>query len=143
MKAQFASYSILKKIVSVSLFAALFAMPALAGDKKSSGNGPDKGSEIEKQVNVQYAGYTGNAVVFKVKYESPVAQKFVLVIKNAEGEVLYREQVNGSSFSRTIHLLKEAAEMYPTFICQVGGEKVERSFAVNLNTREDVLVNKL
>lgn len=138
-----ASYNTIKKFVSVSLFAALFAVPAIAGDKKSNGNGEGKNAEVEKQVDVKYAGYTGNAVVFKVKYESPVAQKFVLVIKNEEGEVLYREQVNGNSFTRTIHLLKEATEMYPTFICLVGGEKVERSFAVNLNTREDVLVNKL
>lgn len=82
----------------------------------------------EKQVSVQYAGSADNNMVFHVTFNNPEAQKFTLIIKNEEGEVIYQRQFNDVHFSKSVHLLKEDAEVNPTFIVRVGNQKIERSF---------------
>lgn len=98
-----------------------------------------------KQVSVQYAGYNENSVVFRVKFDNPTAQKFSLIIKNEAGDVLFQGKYSDVAFNKAVHILKDEAEMNPTFIIRVGSQKIEQTFSVTSNTDvvEDVVVTKL
>lgn len=112
---------------------------------KAATNNEKEAVLTEKQVSVQYAGYNDNSVVFRVKFDNPTAQKFSLIIKNESGDVLFQGRYSDSAFNKAVHILKDEAEMNPTFIIRVGNQKIEQTFSVSSNTDvvEDVVVTRI
>lgn len=107
--------------------------------------GIDSVAEKEKQSYVQYLGTSESSIWFNVKYANPTGEKFYLVIKNEDGDVLYQSSFTDVNFSRKIKLLIEEQDINPTFIIRKGSEQVAQSFQVNSATRvtEHVVVTKL
>jgi hypothetical protein len=88
----------------------------------------------ESQVDVQYAGSADNTFTFKVKFENTAAQKFTLIVKNDEGDVIYSKEFSDAHFSKTIQLVKnekESNDIHPTFAISSGGGSIERSFSID------------
>jgi hypothetical protein len=119
----------------------------LATPSTSKANiGIDSVQEKEKQSNVQYLGSYDSSVWFNIKYANPAAEKFTLVIKNADGDVLYQGQFTDVNFSKKIKLLVDGEDVNPTFIIRSGNKQLmAQSFQVNTATRliEQVVVTKL
>ena len=87
----------------------------------------------ESQIDVQYVGSVENTFTFKVKFENSTAQKFTLIVKNDEGDVIYSKQFSDVHFSKTIKLVKsetDTNDINPTFAVRMGKGSVERSFSV-------------
>lgn len=137
----------LRNTITKSITAGVVAVLLLVASPFTgkANNNKDEVARIDNQVSVQYAGTSENAVMFRVQFANPEAQKFTLTIKNEAGDVLYRGHFNNANFNKTVHLLNEESEMNPVFIISAGDQKIERSFNVNrtTGTTEDVVVTKL
>lgn len=135
----------LRNTIAKSVTAGIVAVLLLvASPFTGKANNNKEEARFESQVSVQYAGASDNAVMFRVQFANPEAQKFTLTIKNEAGDVLYRGHFNNANFSKTVHLLNEENEMSPVFIISSGDQKIERSFTVNrtTGTTEEVVVSK-
>ena len=132
-----------RKLVVATGFAIVAVITAPAIAKASIG--VDSVTEKEKQSNIQYLGAEDNSIWFNVKYANPTAEKFSLVIKNADGDILYQGYFSDVNFSRKIKLLIEERDVHPTFIIRKGKEEIAQSFQVNTakRVREQVVVTRL
>jgi hypothetical protein len=137
-----------------TIFAAASAFVLLAGTASYShaNNGNKKTVNAketvtplsENQLLVQYTGTGDNGVVsFRVQFDNPGAQKFWLIIKNPEGEILYQDQFHDAHFSKTIQFLRDEDEIHPVFIIRSGKQEIKHSFTINRKLIENVVVTKL
>ena len=129
------------KVITIALAAiVLFVSNPLT----SQANGGKKTSILtEEQVNVQYVGTNDNSVVFRVELANPAATKFWLIIKNDNGEVVYRKQFSDAHFVKSVYFQKEEADIHPTFIIRSAENEIVRQFAVNTTVTENTVVTKL
>jgi hypothetical protein len=136
---------VLKKVLMVSGIAAGVVLSLPATSKANTNNGVDSVNLVEKQANVQYLGIYDNSVWFNVKYANPRAEKFELIIKNENNDILFQGKFSDKDFSKKIKILKEQDELKPTFVLRTQNGEVEQSFVVNTTSRvvEDVVVTKL
>lgn len=133
---------------SKAIFAILAAAVLIvAVPSFSNANGIDNhkksSSLIEKQVTVNYVGATENNLVFRVEFENPTAQKFLLIIKNDAGEVVYQKQFSDVNFVKSVYIPKEETDITPTFIIRNGNDEVVRQFSVNRTVVENTVVTRL
>ncbi len=137
---------VLKKVLMVSGIAACVVLSIPATSKANTNNNSvDSVSVAEKQANIQYLGTYDNSVWFDVKYANPRAEKFELIIKNEDNDILFQGKFSDKNFSKKIKIVKEQDELKPTFILRTQGKELEQSFVVNTTTRvvEDVVVTRL
>jgi hypothetical protein len=135
MKTTRKSNSVVKTIAVTAAAVLLFSVSpvnsfANTGKEKHS---KSENTISESQIDVQYVGVNENTFTFKVKFENSTAQKFTLIIKNDEGDVIFSKQYNDVHFSRTINLVKtetDTNDINPTFAVRMGKGFVERSFSV-------------
>ncbi len=128
------SSPIFKALAAIAISAILFASGPVSGfasmgkeGDKSTNNAP------ESTVNIKYVRTDEKMFEFKVEFENPAAQKFTLVVKNDDGEVIYSREFKDTHFVRTIRLVKERADIeniYPTFTISSGSSLIQRSFAI-------------
>jgi hypothetical protein len=126
-----------KTLTAAAVAVVFFTTNTLANDggKKAGGN--------DEQVNVQYISASESQVAFRVEFENPTAEKFWLIIKNDAGDIVYRKQFNDVHFSKSVYVLKDEADIRPTFIIRNNAGEVVRQFAVTSTTVENTVVTKL
>jgi hypothetical protein len=139
--------TVMKSIAVAATAAVLFAgspissfANTVSGKNKTVNYGP------ESAVNVQYIGADEKMFEFKIEFENPTAQKFTLIIKNDDGDVIYSKEYSDVHFGKTIRLMKDGIEkenIYPTFAISVGTRLIQRSFSVEKKVTENVTVTKL
>ena len=118
-------------------------------NSKANNGGKEKGVKeavaplADGKLSVQYTGSTEDRVMFNVKFENPGAQKFWLIIKNNEGDVLFQAQFGDVHFNKNIQFLRDGDDVNPTFIIRSGKEEVRHTFAINRTMVENVVVTKL
>jgi hypothetical protein len=119
------------------LIASPIATLANGGEKKAHLN--------DEHVSVQYIGTDENNVVFHVNFQNPGAQKFWLIIKNDEGDVVYKKEFNETNFDKSVFIQKEEglSDIHPTFVIRAGNDEVVRQFAVNKILTEKTVVTRL
>jgi len=135
------------KTIAVAATAAVL----LAGSPVSSFAGTVSNSKTinygpESAVSVQYIGADEKMFEFKIQFENPTAQKFTLIVKNDDGDVVFSKEYNDIHFEKTIKLMREGNEMEnirPTFAISAGTKLVQRSFAIERKVTENVTVTKL
>ena len=133
------------------LFAAATGLTLLVASPLTSkaNNGKEKGVKevvtplTEGNLSVQYTGSNDDGVLFNVKFENTGAQKFWLIIKNDDGDVLFQEQFSDVHFNKNVQFLRNGEELNPTFIIRSGKQEVKHTFAVNRKLVENVVVTKL
>lgn len=133
------------------LFAAAtgLALLIVSPFNSKANNGKDKGARevatplAADKLSVQYTGSTEDAVMFNVKFENPGAQKFWLIIKDNQGEVLFQGQFSDVHFNKNIQFLRETDEVNPTFVIRSGKQEIRHSFTINRTMVETVEVTKL
>ncbi|BAV09354.1 hypothetical protein FLA_5402 [Filimonas lacunae] len=99
-----------------------------------------------KPSQVQYLGTTADGLWFDIKYANPKGEKFTLMIKNADGELLFHGSFSGANFSKKIKIVNEGPNsLTPTFIIKTAdNKKIAQSIQVNSTSRsvEDVIVTR-
>ncbi|HTI94324.1 MAG TPA: hypothetical protein VL727_27205 [Puia sp.] len=111
---------------------------------KANGGSNGKTSLTEEQVSVKYQGTKGNSIVFKVEFTNPTAEKFSLIIKNDNGDVVYSQQFTDANFAKTVTFENTDAEMHPVFIIRsAGNSEIVRQFSVSKTVTESTVVTRL
>jgi len=109
----------------------------------ANGGKNDKAKLNDEQVTVQYVGINEDHVVFHVDFENPTGEKFWLIIRNDNGDVVYRKQFSDAHFSKSIYVVKEDTDIRPTFIIRNSNNEIVRQFAVSSVVTENTVVTKL
>ncbi|MBN9384647.1 MAG: hypothetical protein J0H74_28090 [Chitinophagaceae bacterium] len=128
---------VVKTLTVAAVALVFFASSAFAND------GSKKAGLTDEQVNVQYVGSTQTQVAFRVEFENPTSEKFWLIIKNDAGDVVYRKQFSDAHFSKSVFVLRDEADIRPTFIIRNSAGEVVRQFAVTSTVVENTVVTKL
>lgn len=117
------------KVIAVALTA---VMSLFGSATFANGGGSSKASTVkEAQVSVTYQGVFNNNVVFKVDYENQSGQKFWLIIKNDNGDVVFHRQFSDVHFSKTVYFQDTDSEINPTFVIRADNSEAVRQFQVN------------
>lgn len=142
MKPQMVSNHAVKAMSVIATVAVLFVSNPLSAH---AGPIKEKKTSIvsDDQVNVQYKGSDDKSFVFQVVFENPTAQKFSLILKNDEGDIVYNEQFNDLHFIKTIRVEKEGRDIHPTFVIRTGSQELKSRFSVNSIVTERVEVTRL
>jgi hypothetical protein len=126
--------------------AALTAVVVFFSNAASANEGGSKkaSSATEAQVSVKYQGTTENNIIFKVEFENPTSEKFSLIIKNDNGDVVYHQQFTDAHFSKSVFFQNTDAQIHPTFIIRTGNNnEIVRQFEVNRTLTESTVVTRL
>jgi hypothetical protein len=129
------------KVIAVVLTAVLFLFGGPL-TSKANGGGSRKAFD-EAQVSVTYQGVSDNSQVFKVDYENTKGAKFWLIIKDDNGDVVYRRQFSDAHFSKAIYFLNTDTEINPTFVIRTADNDIVRQFQVNKIITETTIVKGL
>jgi len=129
------------------IVAALASVVILIGNpliSKANGGDNKKVSPVEAQVSVSYQGTTENHLVFKVEFENPTAQKFWLIIKNDNGDIIYHHQFSDTKFAKNVCFENTDTEIQPTFVIRTSDNiDVVRQFQVSKAITENTVVTSL
>ena len=116
----------------------------LTSQANGGGINSKKSSLTEEQVSVKYQGTSDNNIIFKVEFENPTAEKFSLIIKNDNGDVVYHQQFSDAHFSKSVFFQNTDSEIHPTFIIRSGNNnEIVRQFSVNKTLTENTVVTRL
>ncbi|WP_447641925.1 MULTISPECIES: hypothetical protein [Chitinophagaceae] len=117
-----------KRILSILAIALVVANVNAAGVSTVDGNGKRdaKVETVNNDANVKYVGETkDNGIVFDVNYENPKNQRFVLVISNSQGDVLFNQSYRDAAFRKTIMVKKDSdAAGSVTFSVRSNGDEI-------------------
>lgn len=99
---------------------------------------------IENPAVVKYLGTAHNRSVFQVQLDNESGERFVVSIKDAEGNLLFQETYRDKKFDKKF--LVETADAEPKLLFMIRNNKsIDQVFSVNRETRviEDIVVTKL
>src|ERR1700743_2289466 len=131
------------KVIAVALTAVFFLFGSPLASKANGGGSQKTSAITESQVSVTYQRVADNSLVFKVDYENTTGQKFALIIKNDNGEVVFHQQFTDAHFSKTVYFQNTDTEIAPTFIIRANNNDVVRQFQVNKVITETTVVTGL
>jgi len=123
-------------------FGTLFLLSVAAANAQStaSGAGPTDNAAI-----VKYLGTQDDMIVFNVAYDNPQGSKFLVTIKDQDGNQLYQRFYSDKSFYKQFKLPKTDKDKV-VFIFRNGQEApIVKTFAVNVNSRfvQEVAIKKV
>ncbi|HLZ88841.1 MAG TPA: hypothetical protein VKQ52_16415 [Puia sp.] len=128
------------KIFAVALTAAVVVV---SNPLSTFANGGETKKPAEEQVSVKYQGTANNAISFKVEFENPTNEKFSLIIKNDNGDVVYHQQFNEAHFSKNVYFENTDTDIHPTFIIRTANTEIVRQFQVSKIVTENTTVTQL
>ncbi|HXB95476.1 MAG TPA: hypothetical protein VNU70_09970 [Puia sp.] len=133
------------KIIAVAFGAiVVLASNPLASQANGGHNDNKKASLTEEQVSIKYVGTTNNQVVFHVDFENATGERFVLIVRNDNGDVVYQQSFNDTRFSRNVLIDNGGADIQPTFVIRSSGKpEIVRQFRVEKTVTENTTVTRL
>lgn len=132
------------KIIAVALTAAVVVVSNPLTTFANGGKNEKKAAGNEEQVSVKYQGTTYNAIAFKVEFDNPTGEKFALIIKNDNGDVVYHQQFSEAHFSKNVYIENADSEIQPTFIIRTANNaEIVRQFQVSKTVTENTTVTQL
>jgi hypothetical protein len=127
--------------VALTAFVLLVSNPLIS--RANGGKTKKSSSPSEEQVSVKYLGTSNNSIIFKVEFENPTAEKFWLVIKNDNGEMVYHKQFSDAHFAKAVLFQNTESDIHPTFVIRTGNTEIIRQFQVNKTLTENTVVTRL
>ena len=130
------------KIVAVAFTAALI----VAGNPLTTlaNGGENKKAATEQQVTVKFQGASNNTIAFKVEFDNPTGEKFALIIKNDNGDVVYSQAFNDVHFSKNVYIADTEYDIHPTFIIRkADNTEIVRQFQVSKTITESTTATQL
>lgn len=133
------------KTVAKAIAVALTALVVIVSNPLASqANGGSKKATInDEQVSVKYVGTTDNKVVFQVAFENPTGEKFSLIIKNDNGDIVYHQQFNETHFAKNVYFENTDTDIAPTFVIRNANNEIIRQFRVVKTVTENTTVTSL
>lgn len=132
------------KVIVASLAAVVILISNPLTSKANGGGNNKTTSPAEAQVSVKYEGLSDNHIVFKVEFENPTAQKFWLIIKNDNGDIVYHHQFSDVKFAKNVCFENTDTEIQPTFVIRTSDNvDIVRQFQVNKTVIENTVVTSL
>ncbi len=135
--------SVVKALVVAATALVVIVSNPLASHANGGGNHNKKASLTDEQVFVKYVGTTDNHVVFQVQFDNPTGEKFALIIKNDNGDIVYHQQFTETHFSKNVYFENTDAEIDPTFIIRGNSSDIVRQFHVVKTVTENTTVTVL
>jgi len=106
--------------------------------------GENKKAATEQQVTVKYQGTSNNAIAFKVEFDNPTGEKFSLIIKNDNGDIVYHQQFSDAHFSKNVFIADADSDIHPTFVIRTAGNtEIVRQFQVSKTVTENTVATQL
>ena len=135
----------LVKVIAVALTSVVVLVSnPMTSQANGGGINSKKTSLTEEQVSVKYQGTTDNNIIFKVEFDNPTAEKFSLIIKNDNGDVVYHQQFTDAHFAKSVFFQNTDSEIHPTFIIRsANNNEIVRQFSVNKTLTENTVVTRL
>jgi hypothetical protein len=115
----------------------------LASRANGGDNNTKKTAFADDQVTVKYIGTNENNVVFQVQFENPTGEKFSLIIKNDNGDVVFHQTFNETHFSKNVYFENAGSDIQPTFVIRNANNEVVRQFRVVKTLTENTTVTSL
>lgn len=135
---------VVKAIAVAMTSVVLLSNPIISKANGGDTHNSKKTSLTEDQVSVKYQGTKDNSLVFKVEFTNPTAEKFSLIIKDDNGDVVYNQQFTDANFSKTVLFQNADTEIHPVFIIRsANGSDIVRQFAVSKTLTENTVVTRL
>jgi len=129
------------KIIAVAFTAAVVVVSNPLSTLANGGE--NRKAATEEQVSVKYAGTSNNTVAFKVEFENPTGEKFSLIVKNDNGDVVYHGQFSGAHFSKNVFIADTDSDIHPTFVIRTGTSEIVRQFQVSKTVTENTIATQL
>lgn len=134
--------SSISAVIGKLTFGTLFLLSVAAANAQStaSGAGPS-----DNAATVKYLGTQDDMIVFNVAYDNPQGSKFLVTIKDQDGNQLYQRFFSDKSFYKEFKLPKTDKDKV-IFIFRNGQEApVVKTFAVNVSSRfiQEVAIKKI
>jgi hypothetical protein len=133
----------MKSVVKAIAVVATALVVIVSNPLASKANGGGTKAINDGQVSVKYVGTDDNHVVFQVQFDNPTGEKFSLIIKNDNGDVVYHQQFNGTHFAKNVYFENTDGEIEPTFIIRNANNEVVRQFHVVKTITENTTVTAL
>ena len=136
--------SVVKAIVVAATALVVIVSNPLASHANGGGNHNKKTSLTDEQVSIKYVGTTDNHVVFQVQFENPTGEKFSLIIKNDNGDIVYHQQFTETHFAKNVYFENTESEIDPTFVIRsANSSDIVRQFHVVKTITENTPVTVL
>ena len=129
------------KAIAIALTAVLFLFSSPLTSKANDGS--KKNAVTDAQVCVTYEGVSENSLVFRVNYENVSGEKFWLIIKDDNGDVVFQQQFSDAHFAKNVFFENTDTNISPTFVIRKGNNEVVRQFQVNQIITETTVVKGL
>jgi len=136
----------MKSVVKALAVLATALVVIVSNPLASQANGGSKKTATtlnDEQVSVKYVGTTDNHVVFQVNFENPTGEKFSLIIKNDNGDVVYHQQFNETHFAKNVYFENTDTDIAPTFVIRNANNEIVRQFRVVKTVTENTTVTSL
>src|ERR1700761_2641700 len=129
------------KAIAVALTAVILFISTPITSQANGGGSKKVASVTDEQLNVQYKGTADNHIAFRVEFENPKADKFWLIIKNDNGDVIWHHQYSDTHFSKDVFFENTDAEIHPTFVIRASDNtEIVRQFQVAKTLTENTVV---
>lgn len=98
-----------------------------------------------ERATVNYLGAQDDMLVFNVAYQNPKGSRFILTIRDQEGNQLYQDFFKDKTFYKQFRLPRTDKDRIVFAIGNGQKESVIKTFAVNVNSRsvQEVAIKKL
>ena len=133
-----------RKFIATAFLSASILLTSL------SGNAAIHSKNIElisgEKSNIALTANTSDALLFKLNVNNEKAAKFVVTIKNEEGEILFAHSFTDANFNKEFKLLKGGQDNYRYYVTITSDDKsLEDSYVVSSTVRtvNDAAVSKL
>ncbi len=95
--------------------------------------------------NIRYVGSTENLLTFSVEFLNPEGKNFVLEVKNAQQELLYRHSYDTKNFTKKIYLQKAPEQGVVSFGIRMNKEIFKETFSIKpeMKVVENLIVKRL
>jgi hypothetical protein len=147
MKANFANK--INRVSRILAVAAAAGVIIAANPMTTLANGGGKSAKHtartsgEDQVSVKFMGSTDRDVTFKVDFENPTGEKFALIVKNDNGDIVFNQQYTDTHFSKTVIIENTESDIQPTFIIRTSNQDIVRQFQVSTTLTQLITVTRL
>ncbi|MEI6950607.1 hypothetical protein V9K67_25715 [Paraflavisolibacter sp. H34] len=128
-----------KSVFAPAAFAFLFSILAIPATVQA-GDGI-----TTTPVEVKLVGHIDESPVVRIEFNNTAKEQLSVILKDAQGSIVYSERFNGEKFSKNFQFEKGAEDLTLTLTIRSKTERRPVVFQINKNVRvvEDVVVTKL
>lgn len=129
----------INNIVKVLFFTAVMALLTVGTVLSANAN------EGNNPVAIKYIGAVGNQPVFQVEFDNAAEAELLVVLKDADGHVLYNEKFQGKHFSKRFQLNRSEEDLNVSLNLINRKARQSQEYQINRNTRvvEDVTITRV